>query len=88
MSAPIGSSRHWRQRPGVLSEFNRKYLRSTAEQHRISGGLFQLSTFLIPRYARPRTVAGRAVQAAFAAARVLIPLLRLGDKRQDRPMTV
>ena len=72
----------------MLSEFNREYLRSTAEQHRISGDLFQLSTFLIPRSARPRTVAGRAVQAALTAlAWVLIPLLRLGDKPQDRPMT-
>ena len=43
----------------------------------------------IPRSARPRTVAGRAVQAAFTAlASVLTPLLRLGDKPQDRPITV
>ena len=73
----------------MLSEFNREYLRSTVEQHRISGDLFPLSTFLIPRSARPRTVAGRAVQAAFTALTwVLIPVLRLGDKPQDRPMTV
>jgi hypothetical protein len=73
----------------VLSEFNREYLRSTAEQHRVSGDLFQLSTFPIPRSAPPRTVAGRAVQAAVTAlASVLTPLLRVGDKSQDRPMTV
>ena len=43
----------------------------------------------IPRSARPRTVAGRAVQAAFTAlASVLTPLLRLGDEPQDRPITV
>jgi len=46
----------------VLSEFNREYLRSTAEQHRVSGDLFQLSTFPIPRSARPadRSRAGSA----------------------------
>ena len=73
----------------MLSEFNREYLRSTAKQHRISGDLFQLPTFLIQRSARPWTVAGRAVQAAFTAlASVLTPLLRLGDEPQDRPITV
>jgi hypothetical protein len=49
VALPLGSSRHWTQRTGALSEFNREYLRSTAEQHRISGDLFQLPTFLIPR---------------------------------------
>ena len=73
----------------MLSEFNREYLRSTAEQHRVSGDLFQLSTFPIPRSGRPRTVARRAVQAAFTAlASVLTPLLCLGDQPQDRPITV
>ena len=72
----------------MLSEFNREYLRSKAEQ-RVSGDLFQLSTLPIPRSAQPRTVAGRAVQAAFTAlASVLTPLLRLGDEPQDRPITV
>ena len=36
-----------------------------------------------------RSLTGRAVQAAFTALTwVLIPVLRLGDKPQDRPMTV
>jgi hypothetical protein len=48
---------------------------------------FRPSRSRVPR--GPRTVAGRAVQAAFTALpSVLTPLLCLGDKPQDRPMTV
>ena len=41
-SCPVLDVRHRTQRTGVLSEFSREYLRSTAEQHPVSGDLFQL----------------------------------------------
>jgi len=54
---------------GTGGSSGQAYLRSTAEQHRIFGDLFQLSTFLIPRSALPELPADVKGRLGFVYAR-------------------